>query len=166
MDINIIELLNTYAAYFIIGFTVIFIIFLIITISLMVKVSKLKKKYNKFMEGKSGSSLEDSILNKFEEINYLKDSDDKNRKEIKRISTDLLKTVNKVGIVKYDAFNVMGGKLSFSISMLNEYNDGFVMNSVHSTEGSYTYIKQIEKGESSIDLSEEEKKSIEKAIQS
>ena len=62
----------------------------------------------------------------------------------------------KVGLVKYDAFNEMGGKLSFSLALLNETEDGFVMNAVHSREGCYTYVKEIIAGNSIIVLSPEE----------
>ena len=74
------------------------------------------------------------------------------------------KTFQKVGLVKYDAFHEMGGKLSFSLVLLNEMNDGFVLNAMHSREGCYTYIKEIVSGNSIIVLSEEEKEALEMAI--
>lgn len=49
----------------------------------------------------------------------------------------------KFGIVKYDAFQQMGGQLSFSLVLLNENDNGFIINSVHSTEGCYSYSKEI-----------------------
>ena len=66
-------------------------------------------------------------------------------------------TLNKYGIVKYDAFNDVGGKLSFALAMLDKENSGFVLNAIHSREGCYTYVKEIVKGESYIVLGEEEK---------
>ena len=72
-------------------------------------------------------------------------------------------TVQKVGLVKYDALQEMGGKLSFSLALLNEKDDGIVMNAVHSREGCYTYMKEIIAGNSIVVLSEEEKKALEMA---
>ena len=69
-------------------------------------------------------------------------------------------TFQKVGLVKYDAFNEMGGKLSFSLALLNESDDGFVMNAVHSREGCYTYVKEIVAGNSIIVLAEEEQEAL------
>lgn len=66
----------------------------------------------------------------------------------------------KIGVVKYDAFNEMGGKLSFSMALLNNELDGFVLNAVHSREGCYTYVKEIIGGNSVLVLSEEEKKAL------
>ena len=70
----------------------------------------------------------------------------------------------RVGIVKYDAFNEMGGKLSFAIAMLDGNNSGWIINAMHSREGCYTYIKEIIKGESYIELAEEEAEALDKAI--
>ena len=66
--------------------------------------------------------------------------------------------------MKYDAFNEMGGKLSFSLALLNETDDGFVMNAVHSREGCYTYAKDIENGNCKLNLSEEETEALKQAI--
>lgn len=52
----------------------------------------------------------------------------------------------KIGIVRYDAFQEMGGNLSFVLTMLDENNNGWVFNAMHSREGCYTYIKEIVKG--------------------
>ena len=73
-------------------------------------------------------------------------------------------TYQKVGLVKYDAFNEMGGKLSFSLALLNRKNNGFIINAMHSREGCYTYIKEIIDGNSVIMLAEEEKEALEMAL--
>ncbi len=69
-------------------------------------------------------------------------------------------TFQKVGLVKYDAFNEMGGKLSFSLALLNKSNDGFIMNAVHSREGCYTYVKEVIDGNSIIALADEEQEAL------
>ena len=68
-------------------------------------------------------------------------------------------------MVKYDAFQEMGGKLSFSLCLLNEKDDGFIINAMHSREGCYTYIKEIIAGKCVIILSEEEKEALDMAMQ-
>ena len=67
-------------------------------------------------------------------------------------------------MVKYDAFHEMGGKLSFSLALLDQKNDGFIINAMHSREGCYTYIKEIVNGNSIIVLAEEEKEALEIAM--
>lgn len=147
-----------------VGFLAFDIIMLITAIVLIVKVSKLKKRYKTFMDGEDGKSLEKMLLEKIGEIDSLKVSDEKNKADIAKINETLLLTLKKVGIVKYDAFNEMGGKLSFAVALLNEKNDGFIINAMHSREGCYTYIKEVIKGESYIVLGEEEKQALNEAI--
>ncbi|MCR5753823.1 MAG: DUF4446 family protein, partial [Acetatifactor sp.] len=65
-----------------------------------------------------------------------------------------------LGIVKYDAFQQMGGQLSFSLALLDENDNGFIINSVHSTEGCYSYTKEIRHGKSEISLGKEEEQAL------
>jgi hypothetical protein len=150
--------------YLLLGFAIFNLLLLLVVIIIMVKLKKLKKRYNIFMQGEDAKSLEKLISEKLQEIELLKLSDSKNKEDIKNISETLLLTLKKVGIVKYDAFNEMGGKLSFAVALLNEKNDGFLINAMHSREGCYTYIKEIINGESYILLGDEEKQALEEAI--
>lgn len=143
---------------------VIAVVSLVLLIVNMVKLNKMKKNYRIFMNGKTAENLEDSMLEHFEKIEELLNIARRHTSEIKKINEDLQIVYTKVGIVKYDAFNEMGGKLSFALTLLDNSNNGFVMNAMHSREGCYTYIKEIIKGESFITLSDEEKQSLNKAM--
>lgn len=151
-------------AYFIITLLAISLGLLIYIIVTNLKIKKLIKKYEMFMSGKDGKSLENVIAKRFSQVDELIARDAKKDVMIKEIQENLLTVYQKVGIVKYDAFNEMGGKLSFALAMLDKENTGFVLNAMHSREGCYTYIKEIIKGESYIILGEEEKIAVEKAI--
>ena len=114
---------------------VILLISLALNIINMCAIRKLNKKYQKFMKGKDAKSLEDEIAGLFEDNTFFRASIDKNKKDIRTLYKKLESTIQKIGIVKYDAFQQMGGKLSFCLCMLDEENSGFILNSVHSTEG-------------------------------
>ena len=117
-----------------------------------------------FMRGKDGKTLEDSMKERFAEVDAVLKVTKQNRQDIRDISKKLANNYQKLGIIKYDAFNEMGGKLSFAIAMLNENNNGWIMNAMHSREGCYTYVKEIVNGESFVELSEEEAEALDKAI--
>lgn len=151
--------------YFIIGIVALLVISIVITIVFIVKEEKLRKRYNKFMQGKEAKSLEDEIARLYDDNKEIKEAVGTNKKEIKKLYKKFTKAVQKIGIVKYDAYQQMGGMLSFSLCMLDENNDGFILNSVHSTEGCYTYTKAIKDGECEIELGNEEKVALEHAIQ-
>ena len=146
------------------GYTVVAILILaIVVIILMIiliiqinKTGKLKKRLDLFLLGKDGASLEQDIINLFEDNKYLRNSTDNNREDIRTIFKRLESVYQKMGLVRYDAFNQMGGQLSYSLVLLDENDNGFIINSVHSTEGCYSYSKEIRNGDNSISLSAEE----------
>ena len=156
--------------YILVGMTAAILILFILLIIQISKAGKLKKKYEKFMTGKDAKSLEKEISGLFEDINLMKVTVDKNKKDIRKLFHNMEYTYQKkftfqkVGLVKYDAFQQMGGKLSFSLALLNERNDGFILNSVHSSDGCYSYTKEIVGGECKISLGEEEENALKLAM--
>ena len=151
-------------AWLFIGIFVVLLILLVLIIVQFAKYKKLKKKYDKFMKVKDGKSLEKDIIALFEDNKFIKSESEKNRKDIRNILKKLEFCYQKAGLVKYDAYNQMGGNLSFCLCMLNERNSGFILNSVHSSDGCYTYTKEIKNGECEIALGEEERKALNMAI--
>lgn len=143
---------------------VIILILLVLTIVNVCSIVKLKKQYKKFMLGKNAKSLEKEIIALFEDNKFIKASSEKNKKDIRTLYKNMESAFQKIGIIKYDAFNQMGGKLSFSLALLDENNNGFILNSVHSTEGCYSYTKQIKNGQSNISLGDEEKQALDMAM--
>jgi len=151
------------------GIVLIVMLLLIVTLFVMVilnikKIKNIEEKYQKFMKGKDAKSLEDTIISRFKEVDKLIAENNKKTEQIDAINEILLTTFQKKGVIKYDAFHEMGGKLSFALAMLDQENNGFIINSMHSREGCYTYIKEIIGGESYIPLGTEEKEALDKAL--
>lgn len=147
-------------------FAIISIVSLVLLIINMINIKKMKRNYRLFMNGKTAESMEDSILEHFKKIDELKVITDEHTAQISSINEESMKMYKKTGIVKYDAFNEMGGKLSFALALLDKKNNGFVMNVMHSREGCYAYVKEIINGESFITLAEEEKQALDRAVES
>lgn len=150
--------------FILLGLLIISVLLLILIVVAFVKIGKFKKKYEKFMLGKDGANLEKDIMTLYEDNKYMKLSIDRSREDIKELFKKHEKTFQKVGLVKYDAFTEMGGKLSFALALLDEKNNGFIINSVHSSEGCYSYTKRVLDGDSQIALSNEEKVAVERAV--
>lgn len=150
--------------YIIIGLAVVVLILLILTIVNVSQMRKLKKSYKIFMTGKNGKNLEETLIKRLNQVDSLIESNNDNEKKIEKICKNMKFTYQKMGLIKYDAFNEMGGKLSFSLAMLDVRNNGFIINAMHSREGCYTYIKEIVDGNSIIVLSEEEKEALNRAM--
>lgn len=159
MEFTVDELLLTLAI--MAGVMLILLILLVVN---MVKTNKLKKRYESFMVGKNGKSLEENLVKRISQVEELLELEKKNEDDIAKIFNNLKFTFQKVGMVKYDAFREMGGKLSFSLALLDKKNDGFIINAMHSREGCYTYIKEIINGNSIIVLADEEKEALDIAM--
>lgn len=157
------EILGFDSDYIIIGLVVFSLVILVLLCVNISQISKLKKRYKIFMSGKNAKSLEDTLIKRLDQVDDLIAANSANEKNINKLFSNMKFTFQKVGLVKYDAFHEMGGKLSFSLALLNETNDGFVLNAVHSREGCYTYIKEIVGGNSIIVLAEEEQEALDMA---
>lgn len=149
--------------YLAIGVVVLAVFVLILLILLIVQINKsnkLKKRLDQFLLGKGGNSLEEDIAELYEDNKYLKNSSEKNREDIRTLFKRMESVFQKMGLVRYDAFNQMGGQLSYSLVLLDENDNGFIINSVHSTEGCYSYSKEIRSGDNNISLSKEEEEAL------
>ncbi len=133
---------------------------LILTIN---RLNFISRKYYSLMTGKGGRDLEKIIRTRFKEMDKIKKMAKRVNEEHKEFKGHLDSCYNKMGIVKYDAFDQNDGELSSAMAILNEENSGMVLNAIHTKQGCYTYIKEITSGESEIPLSSEEAKAIELA---
>ena len=150
--------------YIIIGLCGGLLILFILVIINIVQMKKLKKNYRIFMSGKDAKTLEDTLIQRLDQVDSLLESNEENDSNIKVLSKNMQRTYQKMGLIKYDAFHEMGGKLSFSLAMLDMRNNGFIINAMHTREGCYTYIKEIIDGNSVIVLSEEEQEALKRAM--
>ena len=161
------SLLNNLAfdpAFLIIGLAVLTLVCMIITLVCFTQYRKLYRRYDIFMRGKDAETLEDTILDLLDETAVLQTSDRESRDQLKSLTRQVRASYQKIGIVKYNAFKGMGGYLSFVIALLDDNNSGFILNSVHSREGCYLYMKDVEKGSTDVLLGAEEKEALEMAL--
>ena len=121
--------------YIILGLLALVLILIILMIVNVVQMKKLKKNYKIFMSGKDAKSLEDTILKRLNQVDSLMEANESNEKNIRVLFKNMQVTYQKMGLIKYDAFHEMGGKLSFSLAMLDAGNNGFIINAMHTREG-------------------------------
>ena len=161
---SLLESLQSHSGILMVLLLVVVVILLICVFNLSLGLNRLNRKYTLFMKGKDGQSLERLFKRKFDLIEKLVRSTDDNGEEIEKIWKVMDKSLNKYCIVKYDAFEDMGGKLSFVLAMLDKNNTGFLLNAIHSRENCFLYIKEIVNGESYVVLSEEEVEALRQAV--
>ena len=150
---------------------IIIIILLILTVYLLIRnvnsnmrLSRLERRYKVFMKGSDAQSLEKVFVRKFAQIDRLYEAKDQHDHELLFIKKNLDKMFSKYVVEKYDAFDDVGGKLSFALALLDKDNTGLILNAVHSRDNCFLYLKEIVKGESYVMLSQEEVEALRKAV--
>ena len=150
--------------YVTIALSVVSIILAVILIIVLCKLKTLKRRVDSLTRGKDTESLEDIIVSYLERVESLEEGEEITRAALNAIKENLKITYQKTGLVKYDAFREMSGALSYSLALLDKENNGILISSMYSREGCYTYAKEIIKGESKINLSEEEAEALKQAV--
>ena len=144
---------------------IVILITIILYIYSAAKFKKIQKNYQRFLDkfGKE-TNIEEDLKKYVDKVEAV----DKENKELVEYCNNINKTVQKciqkVGIVRYTAFNDIGSDLSFALALLDNENNGVVLNGIYSREMSNIYAKPVVNGESSYTLSEQEKEAIKKAV--
>ena len=134
------------------------------TVSSNMRLTRLERKYKMFMKGSDAQSLEKlSFVNLHRSIIFLR------QKRIMKRQYALWQNISNyftasMVLEKYDAFDDVGGKLSFALALLDRENTGLILNAVHSRDNCFLYLKEIVKGESYVMLSQEEVEALRKAV--
>lgn len=148
----------------VIGLAVLVAVLIIVMLVNAARQRKLRKAYEIFMLGNDGKSLEDTLIDRLNQVDSLIEANAANERNIDTLFRKAKQNFRKFGLVKYDALQELGGKLSFALCMLDEKNDGYILNVVHSREGCYSYVKEIIDANSIVTLAEEEEEALAMAL--
>lgn len=161
---NITEFIKTDT--FLLIMVAIMLILLIGFIVMVTRFSKLNKKYKNFMQKLgNGKNLEEDLETYMYRVNKVEQQNAQIENQIKNIDNNILKCIQKVGMVRYNAFENTGSNLSFALALLDKNNSGIVLNGIYSREMSNIYAKPVENGKSTYTFSEEETQAIQKAME-
>lgn len=159
------EFLKQYYIYIILGLAIVSIFMLIFIIVNSARISKLSKKYRKFMRGSKDKNIEELLQDFISKVERVEEKSDDIKSLYKSIDNRLNNCVQKVSILRYKAFEDMGGAaLSFSIALLDAHDDGVILTGIYGRNECTTYAKPIDKGMPKYDLSDEEKSVLKDAL--
>ena len=131
---------------------------------LRAKVNRLYRKYKYFMMGEDGGSIEMKLSTEVRELRDMVESSQGMLHQQELLATMQLKSFQKIGLVRYDAFDETGDKLYFSLTLLDGKNNGIVLSSLAGHDASRIYAKAVTGGECREALSSEEAESISMAL--
>lgn len=160
----ILQFINNYVEIIIIGLSVFVLILLVLYIISLRKFKKHKERYNSLTRGLSGANIEDLFLSINRDISSVNRDVNLLEDHIESLETKLSFALQRIGFVRYNAFGDMGSELSFSIALLDSYNNGFVLTSIYGRERSVSFSKPIKNGKTNIPISPEEMLAIDRAL--
>lgn len=141
------------------------ILLLLLYIASLIKLKKINNNYKKFMKKVgNGNNIDEILKDYLEKVENISKKNDETYSYCTKLEEEISTCLKKVGMVRYSAFKDTGSDLSFALALLDENNDGVLLNGIYSREMSNIYAKQIKEGKSTSRLSEEEEKAIEIAI--
>jgi hypothetical protein len=156
--------ISVYLSEIVIGLAIFIMIILAISIVQGVKIRKIKDRYNSLVRGMNGIDIEGLIIKTNGELMDIKRDLSLIDQNVSQIETKLSFAIQRIGFIRYNAFPDIGSELSFSIALLDQYQNGFVITSIFGRESSVSYAKPMKNGKSNIPLSAEELIAIDRAI--
>ena len=151
---------------FLIVISVVLCVLVIAFIVLLAKLFSINKKYKTFINKLgNGNNIEEDLENYMYRVERVEKQNAEIRELINSIDTNMANCIQKIGIVRYNAFKDTGSDLSFALAMLDEKNNGVVLKGIYSREMSNIYAKTVENGKSTYTISEEEQQAIQKAME-
>ncbi|PAB58445.1 DUF4446 family protein [Anaeromicrobium sediminis] len=160
---NLMEL-NTGAL--ILGLILLNIIMLVFILVQRKGINTLNKRYNKLSDGLDNKSLEEIVSKYYDHIKFLLEENNKKEERLEELSKIIKTCVQNIGIVQYNAYDDVGGNLSFSMALLDGNYNGIIFTSLYGRQNTVTFGKQIKNKEPQTNLSDEEKKALKMAINS
>ena len=142
-----------------------YIIIGVVVLALISWIFLIELRLKKFFRGKGAKELEGVLLSLSDDLKKLNVSKEEIEKYLETVEKRLKKSVQGIGIIRFNPFEDAGSNQSFSVAFLNEEGDGVVISSLYSREKVSVYAKPIKKGESEYSLSDEEKEAVKTALQ-
>ncbi|HZW52559.1 MAG: DUF4446 family protein [Chloroflexi bacterium] len=124
----------------------------------------LRRRLRRVIGDAEGSGLDEILdrhLRRLDDIGQRVDALNKLHQELERLSQ---RTIQRVGVVRFNPFADTGGDQSFAIALLDAEGNGIVLSSLHSRTDTRVFAKQVQSGRSRHALSDEEQDAIRKAL--
>jgi hypothetical protein len=158
------DFLGAYDAYFLFGLCVLSLVLLIISICLARKLSKLgRRRSAKLEEGRVGDIV-DCLANHWDALSEMQVRLDEVMAVLSEQGRTLERCLKKMGIVRFNAFDDVGGEQSFAVVLLDSEANGVALSSLYGRQDSRVYAKAIFAGQGERPLSDEEQQALAKAL--
>ena len=161
----ILEFLNSHSGILLllVLFVLLFILYQFNQISK--KLSLQKKKYDMLLRGRGELNMGDLIQAHSQDIFEMDKKVNELAYEVEKAKKSFAFPIQKIGFVKYDAFHDLTNKLSYSIALLDGFNNGLLLTTIYGRESCITYAKEVKSGSVNQELSKEEIEALRMALE-
>lgn len=164
LGINFVDFITNNLSYIILVILGLLVLSLVFFININLKLARMNKRYKKLMTGMDGCNIERILMGHIDEVRDVVKKTEMLEQDNKRIDLIVKKAVQRVGIVRFSAFEEIGSDLSYAIALLDYQNNGVVISSLFGREESRCYAKPIVNGTSTYMLTDEEKQALTEAM--
>jgi hypothetical protein len=149
---------------YVLGLSVAVVVLLFWNVILYRRWKQFNRRWHQLMQGTEGQSLETILHENLRRLAYMDETLKAQGNHLQHLQSQTDQCLQHVGLVRFDAFEDVGGQQSFSLAFMNVGRDGIVLSGIHSRNDIRVYAKSLDKGQSSVDLSDEEKQAIRQAV--
>lgn len=139
-----------------VGFVVVFIGFLV----LLSRLGRLNRQYARLTRNTSGGNLEEILHGHLDNVNGVLNRINALEARTSDLTAAQRRCLQKIGFVRFDAFEEVGGEQSFAVVMLDDEHNGVSFSSVYSRSDVRVYAKAIKQGSAAYKLTEEEQRAM------
>ena len=139
---------------------VVALIALLLALILTIRTNRMTRQYRVLSAADGRASFVEVVARKAEEVEALRDDVAQLANDLRATQAELNRAIRHVSLVRYDAFGDMGGRMSFSVAMVDDHGNGFVLSTVHARSESRTYVKGLRGGMAEVSLSPEEEQAV------
>lgn len=161
---KILEVFNAYSGILISLFIILLLILIYQVVNLSKKLTVQKRRYDLLLRGRGDLNLEELLASHSSDIEIILEKLQEMKTEVNLSKSKTAFSLQKIGFVKYDAFFDLKNKLSFSLAMLDSFNNGVIFTTIYGRESCITYAKEVLNGSTSQELSGEEVEALKKAL--
>jgi hypothetical protein len=147
------------------------LVLLIAVVGLFVQNMGLKKRSQRLEElwlqlsaGVDAGNLEDLLHQQLRHSGQLESDIQGITERLKVAEAKLVQSKRYVGLVRYDAFDDVGGAQSFSMAICDENGDGAIVSSQVGRMDNRVFGKALRAGRSEVNLTSEEEQALEEAV--
>ncbi|MDI6871651.1 MAG: DUF4446 family protein [Bacillota bacterium] len=149
-----------YAGALSIALTGLLVIVAVIFLRLNARLQKLIRRYSSLMQGVNQANLEALLEQQVELTRRQEARLSEAAAALEQLKVQVRSSLQRVGLVRYNAFDGVGGNQSFSLALLDAEGNGFVLSSLFGRSESAMYCKAVEKGRPVLPCSDEEEEAI------